>query len=176
MDWVVIMLGRVREKGFRGIHLHLVGTREQGRPGTQYYKALLGLVAANREWVHLHENLSREDLLDLMGSCRYAIHALKDEHFGMAPAEALLSGCVPFVHNSGGQVEIVGEDPRLCYGDDDATQKIGAVLASQELQGSIRASLAARRALFSVENFMEGIRDAVRSAVRRPGAAIPLTR
>lgn len=165
MDWVLATLGRVREQ-HRGIHLHLVGTRDEGREAAEYYRALLGLVAANRGWVQLHEDLSRNGLLDLMGRCRYAIHALREEHFGIAPAEALMAGCIPFVHDSGGQVEIVGSDPRLCYRDDDAADKISAVLSSEDVQASLRGSLAERRELFTVERFMEGIRDAVSSAIR----------
>jgi len=171
MDWVIAMLGKVRER-HRRIHLHLAGRRDEGRAAGQYYRTLLGLVAANRQWVHLHEDLSREGLLDLMGRSRYAVHALRGEHFGIAAAEALMAGAIPFVHNSGGQVEIVGGDRRLCYGDEEAEEKIGAVLASEELRASLRQSLLARRELFTVNRFMDGIRDAVGSAIRRAPAGL----
>ena len=165
MDWVIAMLAQVRAR-HRAIRLHLVGTRDEGRAAGEYYRALRKAVAANGAWVQLHEDFSRQELLDLMGRSRYAIHALIDEHFGIAPAEALLAGCIPFVHDSGGQVEIVGGDARLCYRDDVAAEKIGTVLDSVELQLSLLESLEPRRGLFTVNRFMEEIRDAVSSAIR----------
>jgi hypothetical protein len=37
------------------------------------------------------------------------------EPFGMAPAEMAAAGCIVFVPNDGGQIEIVNGDPRLVY-------------------------------------------------------------
>jgi glycosyltransferase involved in cell wall biosynthesis len=164
MDWVIATLAKVRER-YPAIVLHLVGTRDEGKEAAAYYRVLRTLVQGNGEWVHLHEDLSREGLLELMGRSRYAIHALKDEHFGIAPAEAVMAGCITFVHDSGGQVEIVGRDPRLCYRDEDASAKLSAVVANEELQSTIRMSLAAKREMFAVERFMEEIRDVVSSTL-----------
>jgi glycosyltransferase involved in cell wall biosynthesis len=83
----------------------------------------------------------------------------------MAAAEALMAGCIPFVHASGGQVEIAGNDPRLCYSDSDAADKIGAVLGSGDLQAALQRSLSPRRELFTVERFTEQIREAAKSAI-----------
>lgn len=167
MDWVISILRKVREQ-HRRIRLHLIGTRDQGREAARYYRMLRELVAADREWVRLHEDLPRTNMLELMGRSRYAIHALKEEHFGLAPAEALMAGCIPFVHDSGGQVEIVGGEPLLCYRDQEATEKIGAVLGSKRIQNALRTSLAQRRSLFTVERFVEGLQEAVRSALATP--------
>ena len=164
MDWILSVLGKVRERR-PAIRLHLVGTREPGRVGEAFYAGLRKLVDENRDWVQLHEDLPREDLLELMGRCRYAIHALRAEHFGIAPAEALMAGCVPFVHNSGGQVEIVGRDPRLCYEDEEATEKISAVLGDRATLTALREMLAAQRELFTVERFRIGMRAAVEEVI-----------
>ena len=173
MDWVIAALGQVR-RSHPDIRLHLVGTRDEGPEASSYYQELAELAARNSEWVHLHEDLSRDRLLDLMGRSRYAIHALQDEHFGIAPAEALMAGCVTFVHDSGGQVEIVGRDSRLCYKDDDAVEKISTVLASPESQLSLGRSLAARRDLFTVERFMTEIRRSVSQALGSGSGILPL--
>ena len=45
----------------------------------------------------------------LMASCRYGIHGMREEHFGMAPAEMAAAGMVVWVPAGGGQTEIVGE-------------------------------------------------------------------
>ncbi len=173
MDWLIAVLSQVRES-YRDIRLHLVGTRDEGPEASRYYRDLAELVARNSGWVHLHEDLSREGLLELMGRSRYAIHALRDEHFGIAPAEALMAGCVTFVHDSGGQVEIVGRDSRLCYSDEDAVEKISVVLASPELQAVLSSSLAARRKFFTVERFTREIRRAVSQAIGSRTVTLPL--
>ena len=163
MDWLIRLLGEIR--GRHPARLHLVGTRDGGPAASRYYRALGELVESNREWVYLHEDLPREGLLDLLSRCRYGIHALKDEHFGIAPAETLMAGCIPFVHDSGGQVEIVGHDPRLCYQDADAVAKISAVLDSEASQADIQHSLASLRQRFSVDHFIGRIRQAVEAAI-----------
>ena len=97
-----------------------------------------------------------------MGQMRYGIHLNRDEHFGIAPAELMASGCIVFVHKSGGQVEIVGRDPRLCYSsDEEAADKIASTLKNPAMQASILNSLAPRRMMFSASEFMRGLRGVV---------------
>jgi glycosyltransferase involved in cell wall biosynthesis len=163
LDWIVQTLSQVRQQ-HPDIRLHLVGSEDCRCDARDFLRIFRALVDANRDWVHLHEDLSREGLMDLMGRTRYGIHALVNEHFGMAPAEALMAGCIPFVHNSGGQTEITGADPRLCYEDSEAAEKITAVLTNAPLQKELLQSLASRRQLFTVEHFVQGIRAAVQRA------------
>jgi glycosyltransferase involved in cell wall biosynthesis len=172
MDAVISILGQVR-LGQPDLTLHLVGVRTE-HPGYRGYdRKLDDLINANREWITLHEYMAREELSKLMGRMRYGIHANRDEHFGIAPAEMMASGCIVFVHNSGGQVEIVGEDPRLCFdADEDAIEKIASVVAAPALQASILASLAPRRSMFSPEKFMQGLRTIVDRAIERSGLSV----
>lgn len=161
MPTVISILRRVREE-HPDLTLHLVGrlSREPGHG--RYNHSLLDLVYANRDWVRLHQDLPRDQLLELMGRIRYGIHAKPDEHFGIAPAELMTSGCIVFVHQSGGQVEIVGRDPRLCYlNDEEAIEKIATVVNSPVLQSALLNSLAPLRAMFSTAEFMLGMRSVV---------------
>ncbi len=164
MDWIIGVLKSVRKR-HPGIRLHLVGTRAPGRVGAAYFTGLRKLVDENRDWVELHEDLPRAVLLDLLGRCRFGIHALTGEHFGIAPAEALMAGCIPFVHNSGGQVEIVGRDPRLCYEDEEAADKISAVLGDPAARAALRPMLVQQRELFTVDRFRIGMRAAVEQVI-----------
>ena len=133
---------------------------ETGRNITGIFAAL---VDANSSWVTLHEDLSRQDLSRLSGQIRYGIHAQIDEHFGIAPAEILLGGGIPFVHASGGQVEISGHNARLCFTtQEDAVEKITAVMRDECAQEAVLESLAPRKRLFTTERFVEGIREVVR--------------
>jgi glycosyltransferase involved in cell wall biosynthesis len=142
-----------------GLELHLVGSRGSE---AAYYEKVRALVAARPSWLHLHEHLSRSDLQRMAGSYRYGIHGMRDEHFGMATAEMVEGGCIVFVPDSGGQVEIVGGNSGLIYANpDDAVQKIVQVLNSSDRQAELRAELAQRRGAFSSDRFMQAIRDAV---------------
>jgi hypothetical protein len=61
-------------------------------------------------------------------------------------------------------VEISGCDPRLCFTtQEDAVEKITAVMRDDRAQGAVLESLAPRRKMFTPERFVEGIREAVRS-------------
>jgi glycosyltransferase involved in cell wall biosynthesis len=158
LEKVIAIIEGVREQ-VAGIELHLVGSRG---PESAYYERIRALVPARASWLHLHEDLSRYDLQQMIGSYRYGIHGMRDEHFGMATAEMVEGGCIVFAPDSGGQVEIVGRGSGLLYADaDDAVRKIVQVLNSPDRQAGVRAELARRQGAFSSDRFMQAIRDAV---------------
>lgn len=154
---IVEILAAVRARGHK-VELHIVGASMGRAMDLSYYKFLVNLVETHREWVTLHENISRADLRDLLARQKYGIHAMRDEHFGVAPAEMVRAGCIVFVCNDGGQVEIVGNEERLRYNSvPDAVEKIVGVLQDAKAQTELRTALAARAALYSPERFMMGL-------------------
>jgi glycosyltransferase involved in cell wall biosynthesis len=58
---------------------------------------------------------------------RYFIFPAQNEHFGMTTVEAVAAGAVPFVHDSGGQREIV-PDQRLRFEDAQFLEKFDKLL------------------------------------------------
>lgn len=55
-------------------------------------------------------------LKEYLYRAEYYVFFAENEHFGITTVEAMLYGCIPFVHNSGGQKEIVPkEDLRFEY-------------------------------------------------------------
>ncbi len=60
----------------------------------------------------LKPNLSCEELVGTLQESRIYIHLMQGEHFGIAPIEALASGCITIVHNSGGAGEFIPEEYR----------------------------------------------------------------
>jgi glycosyltransferase involved in cell wall biosynthesis len=123
-----------------------------------YYRRLRASAGPD---VTFHTDLTREALLDLLGRTRYGIHCMEEEHFGIAIAEMLHSGCIPFVRAGGGAVEIV-PDPRLTwFSDEDAVAKIGATIADPARQEELRSYCAGRASEFSVERFRRGLLHAV---------------
>ncbi|MGH7791717.1 MAG: glycosyltransferase [Thermodesulfobacteriota bacterium] len=158
---VIEILTKVRAR-IPDLHLHIIGTLSPFSGEREYYSQFTGVVQENASWVLLHENLSRDELVQLVSKHRYGIHANVDEHFGIAVAEMIKAGCIVFVHNSGGQVEIVGGDERLAYQtNDEAAEKIIRVMDNPNEQDSLRNYLHSRKGLFSSEAFMRQIREIV---------------
>jgi glycosyltransferase involved in cell wall biosynthesis len=141
------------------VELHLVGAADD----PAYARRVRRLVRDNGGWVFLHEDVARSELVRLVAQHRWGIHAMPDEHFGIAVAEMVRGGCVVFVPDGSGPAEIVGDAPALRFrSEDDAVTKIRAVLDDTRLQDRLRAHLAGRQAHFTVERFVERLREIVR--------------
>jgi glycosyltransferase involved in cell wall biosynthesis len=155
VESAVAVLQRVRAAG-EPITLCLVGVPDDG----PYLERLRPLLDAS-PWVTRHDRVSRDDLSRILREHRYGIHAMVDEHFGMAVAEMARAGNIVFAHGSGGPREILG-DPRLLFADeDDAATKILAVLRDEELQRELSRDLATRALPYSEEHFCETVRELV---------------
>jgi len=55
---------------------------------------------------------SRDRLNEILLSSKVYLHSAINEHFGISIAEAMASGCIPVVHDSGGPREFVSQDLR----------------------------------------------------------------
>src|SRR5208283_3224712 len=155
IERMIEILAAVRAAGAQ-VHLHVVGKGDS----SGYLASIRRLVQANASWAQLHENIARPQLIELITAHRYGIHAMHNEPFGMAVAELVTGGCVTFVPNSGGQVEIVGNDERLIYTSrEDAVNKILRAIREPDYQASLRSYVASRRNLFGSERFVSQIRQ-----------------
>ena len=167
---MIRILARVREH-VPGLTLTIIGTRD--RHARRYFHSLTSLAESLGSWIDFRDNLSREEVRALMASHRYGIHGMREEHFGMAPAEMARAGAIVWVPRGGGQMEIVGKEPALMYqSDDDAVEKISRTLASEPEQQRLRNLLAAIGERFSTTVFMAEVRsivDGFTSAGGTPG-------
>jgi glycosyltransferase involved in cell wall biosynthesis len=57
--------------------------------------------------VHFHPSASFQAMKSLLQHSKYFLHTKIKEHFGITIVQAIAAGCIPIVHNSGGQREIV---------------------------------------------------------------------
>ena len=78
--------------------------------------------------VELLENPSTPAVKQTLAEARFYVFPAVNEHFGMTTVEAIAAGAVPFVHNSGGQREIVPPEA-LRFDDPDFHAKFDALLA-----------------------------------------------
>ncbi|WP_227352862.1 glycosyltransferase family 4 protein [Haladaptatus salinisoli] len=154
------IIERVRERG-HDVHLHLVGPSHLSD-----YHERVRRTAAEYDFVHVEEELPREELTKLVDAHRYGLHGKENEHFGMVVAEMLAGGAIPFVPNSGGQREIVDERPELLYDSvEGAVERIDAVLSDSALEAELRGDLARASERFGRARFRERIRETVRESV-----------
>lgn len=153
---VIEILRRVRERG-HNVHLHVLG----GLDNSDYAKQIRDLAEQFRDWVYLEGWVQGERKSELLAGHRFGINACQSEAFGVAVAEMVLAGCVVFVPNGGGQVEIAN-DPALIFSSEaDAVEKIVAVLASESEEEKLRAYLQETAQAYSVENFQAAMRKVV---------------
>lgn len=156
---VIGILARVRER-VPDITLTIIGTTD--RHTQRYFRSLETLVAEHASWVSIERNLGRDEIRQLMASHRYGIHGMREEHFGMAPAELARAGAIVWVPRGGGQMEIVGHNPSLMFDtDDEAVARISATLTNPAEQDRLRQDLASASERFSTARFMQQVRDIV---------------
>jgi glycosyltransferase involved in cell wall biosynthesis len=162
-DDMVLSIGRfVPEKRFETVVDIVEALRRRGREltltivggaGLPSYERRIRALVATRPWVAVRENLDRSALLELMSRCRWGLHGMIDEHFGMAPAELVEAGCVTFVHRSGGQTEIVESDDLTWLDVDDAVARIERAMVDDAHRQHLCDHLAARRGRFDPQRF-----------------------
>jgi glycosyltransferase involved in cell wall biosynthesis len=63
--------------------------------------------------VRVMTDISREELRRTLRRSKVFLHVTNGEHFGVAVAEAMASGCIPIVHDSGGPREFVPQHLRF---------------------------------------------------------------
>jgi glycosyltransferase involved in cell wall biosynthesis len=143
--------------------LTIVGTWD--RKTRSYYARLLRAARAldpAQSWITIRRDLSRADVRTLLTSTRYGIHGMREEHFGMAPAEMVRAGMIVWVPDGGGQVEIVGDVPELRYDtEEDAAEKIVRVITHPAAEARLREHLATRGDALGEERFMSAVREIV---------------
>jgi glycosyltransferase involved in cell wall biosynthesis len=156
---VMTILARVREL-VPGLTLTIIGTSD--RYSRRYVRSLASRAASLGSWIQFRDDLTRDEVRAQMASHRYGIHGMRDEHFGMAPAELARAGAIVWVPRGGGQMEVVGHEPALMYdSDDDAVRKIASTLSSPSEQQRLREKLAATGGQFSTDRFMQQVRTIV---------------
>jgi glycosyltransferase involved in cell wall biosynthesis len=161
------LIEQVRARG-HAVSLLICGQRDDRR-----YERRLRAAASCRPWVELLVDAPRGVMLERVGACRYGIHAMPREHFGIALAEMVRLGCVCFAPSDGGTAEILGGDRRLLF--DTFEQAVAKICQGVDDPGSLatlRACLADRAGLFSAERFMAEFRRACRNATAPRAASL----
>jgi glycosyltransferase involved in cell wall biosynthesis len=70
--------------------------------------------------LHILTNVSRKVLMDCLLTSKVYFHSAINEHFGISIVEAMASGCIPVVNDSGGPREFVAKEFRYTNIDEAA--------------------------------------------------------
>lgn len=144
------------EEGYK-LHLHIIGSITNSE-----YAERVKEKAEKHSFIHLEGRIPREELVRLVEDHKFGIHGQDYEHFGIAVAEMVAGGCIPFVPNGGGQVDIVKGNSDLLYEDrKEAVEKISTMLDNPRLQKTTFENLKNRVERFSVKRFREEIKRIV---------------
>jgi glycosyltransferase involved in cell wall biosynthesis len=131
---MIDLVERVRAHG-HDVRLHVVGTAGNDR----YGRGLRRRMRAYAGWLTFHEGIDRTALLGLVTHQRYGLHAMVEEHFGIAVAELVRARLHRLRARDRRPREIVGDESRLLYGSlGDAESKILAILRDDRAQASLR--------------------------------------
>lgn len=151
----------LNERGYE-VHLHIIGSANDG----EYSRRIKG-TSNKYEYVKFEGEVSRSRLEELLSSHKFGLHAKDHEHFGIAVAEMVSAGMIPFVPNSGGQVELVNSQEAVLYEDkSEAVEKISSVINDSHLQQEIRKNLPNIEEDFGSNRFRNEIQSIVNMALR----------
>ena len=147
---------RLHERG-HDVHLHLIGP-----PHMSDYQQRIEAKAGEYDFIHIENEVSREELVHLINTHRYGLHGKDNEHFGMVVAEMVAGDVLPFIPDSGGQREIVNNQSTLLYGTvTEAVEKIDTVLSNSDLERDLRANLPSATERFGRTRFRNDMREVV---------------
>lgn len=160
------ILDAVRAEGHE-VSLTIVGP--PGEPG--YADRVRSMVDRRGDWVNWTGRVPGAEKDRLLAEHPFAIATREREPFGIAVAETVGAGCIPFVPADGGQAEIVPED-RLTYDSPtEAVQRITTVLDDPDRHPDLRARLQKERDQFSAARFQEELRRIVAEELEGPGGS-----
>lgn len=165
MTMAADIVGQARANGATDLRLAFAGFWD----ATDEERAQILAHCAGLDWIDWHENLERDKLQELVGRSRYGLHAMLDEHFGIAIAEMMTAGCIVFSHNSGGPPDIIGDDRQLYEEVKDGGQKISDLVASPDLQSELHQHARPRGLRYSPASFCDQIRSEIQAFENTPG-------
>jgi glycosyltransferase involved in cell wall biosynthesis len=163
LERVIEILTAVRARG------HEVRLRLIGGFGKNIYARRIRALVQRMPWVILEGSVSQQRKIEVLTASRYGIHGAEGEGFGIGVAEMIKAGCITFAPAEGGPAEILERAALLYRDDDDAVDKVIAVLNDAELQQKLLAHLRLQGEKFSPENYMRGLRAAVEQFIESNG-------
>lgn len=155
---IIDIVRRARMLSGQDLKLHIAGRIDQ----SPAYGETLRKIAAQESWVVLTGALYGKDKEDFLTSGTYAVHAERDEAFGISVAEYLVAGLVPIVPDEGGSCEVVGNPDVTYRTNEEAAQILARLLADNDFRTRQQTSCATRAKIFSRDAYLDRQREILR--------------
>jgi glycosyltransferase involved in cell wall biosynthesis len=124
-----------------------------GPCGKGEYAAKIRQIAKARTWITLVDGVFGKAKDALLRSGSFAVHARRDEEFGIAVAEYLKAGLIPLVPDEGGSREVV-DRPELSYSTNkDAAAKLARLVLDSAFAETMRSHCQSRALEFSRDKY-----------------------
>lgn len=142
------------------LQFHLIGFSGENNTYLDTCKNFAGKNNINN--VHFHVNVSFDKKSDILKSAKFFLHPNTNEPFGIATVEAILSGCLSLVHNSGGQVEIVPIKELRFNAFDEIRALLRSFMGSDKIYSAMQNDLLHHcRTCFSADVFKKNIWECI---------------
>ena len=155
---IINIVRRARILSNQDLTLHIAGRIDQ-EPA---YGETLRKIALQERWVVLAGALYGKEKEEFLTSGTYAVHAERDEAFGISVAEYLVAGLVPVVPDEGGSCEVVSNPDVTYHTNEDAAQILARLLADADFRIRQQTSCAARAKFFSRDAYLDRQRELLR--------------
>ncbi len=147
---IVEIVKRARELSALDIHLHLAGPLTPGA-----YTEKLKQLAAEKTWIELIDPVYGREKAAFLLSGTYAIHAERDEAFGISITEYLKAGCIPIVPDEGGTPEVVCNPALVYHTNEDAARILTRLLTDEAFRQEQLNRCKERAQAFTFECYMK---------------------
>ena len=155
---IIDIVRRARLISGKDISLHIAGRIDQ----TPAYGEKLRQIAEQERWVVMAGALYGKDKEEFLSSGTYAIHAERDEAFGISVAEYLAAGLIPSVPDDGGSCEVVDNPDVTYHTNEEAAQVLAHMLADGNLKNRQQERCKARARDFSRDVYLGRQRELLR--------------
>ena len=137
-------------------HFNMVGFVNEPRYFNQCKQAVAHKKLNN---VSLMPDLSLEESKRELSASEYFLHSLRNEPFGITTVQAIAAGCIPLVHDSGGQKEIVPDKSLRYTNMDDAIKKLKFLnTLNEEQKKELQTALQKHILQFDIASFKNKIK------------------
>jgi glycosyltransferase involved in cell wall biosynthesis len=128
-----------------------------GVKSRKYFEKCQKFVQSNGlQNIELVTDVSKKEVKKLLNHAKVFLHTKRGEHFGISTVEAISSGCIPVVHDSGGLRETVPLEKLRFESVEDACFRIESILKQyNEYQHAIITPLLENVKRFSRERFSQ---------------------
>ncbi len=134
-----------------------------GRMDSQQYLNNLQSAAEKIKNVNIEilPDATDEKRSQLYAESKFYIHPKPYEHFGISVLEAASAGCLTFVHDSGGMIEIITSDVLRFKNVSELIYKLTRLIDDATLRNDSLDKLKSSVNNFTIENFDRGIESAI---------------